>query len=187
MAREGAEAQRGCGIASAGPGHLSQPPARPRGPALWPAGLTGKQICCCSRWGVIHQLCVSICPPSPFQPRQIRCLKILLKSGNSSPRLTRGVDRRDACPTHDSGCGRSPQGVLLVQNVLPVIGVLLSALSYPRGPFTNFQRARTQDHKSDLSVVNVLARGGGPGRPRKVLPRQGGGQDLGWLGLPTEP
>ena len=33
------------------------------------------------------------CPPSlTLRPCQIRCLKILLGSGNSSPRLTRGVD-----------------------------------------------------------------------------------------------
>lgn len=174
-------AQRGCGIASAGLGHLSQPPRPAPGPCPV-AGLTGKQICCCSRWGVIHQLCVSICPPSPFQPRQIRCLKILLKSGNSSPRLTRGVDRRDACPTHDSGCGRSPQGVLLIQNVLPVIGVLLSALSYPRGPFTNFRRARTQDHKSNLSVVKCAfsGRGAGEAPETPAAPRVWTGSGLAW-------
>lgn len=80
-------------------GSLEGPPAGHRGPlpsshspSPWP---TGKRICCFCWWGLIPSpaLFLFTCPPSsPLGPRQIRCLKIILKSGNSSPRLTQGVD-----------------------------------------------------------------------------------------------
>ena len=121
------------------------------------------------------------CPPSsPLWPRQVRCLKIILKSGNCSPRLTPGTDRRDACLTRDCGSVSVPLTRTFLQLLEFVVG-----RERPSWALYQFSKKWNLDDKSNLPVVLCFLVG--VRRPSRPLQAGRESKSEGWVGVLSEP